>query len=59
MNTFLSEESRSALLAHALPRWSVRHGDYVGWVVYCGAVKVAVFDMWRDAVAFARWKATT
>lgn len=56
---FLSEEARIAYLAHALPRWSVKRTDWGGWAVRCGSVKVAVFDMWRDAVAFARWKATT
>lgn len=54
----LTEEARIAILAHSLPRWRVRRSEYGFWVVWCGKTKVAVFFSWRDAIAFARWKAT-
>lgn len=56
---FLTEEARRALLGHALPRWSVRRGDYAGWAVWYGSAKIAVFDAWADAVWFAYGKAAS
>lgn len=56
-------EYGALILAMSLPRYKVRRTTYGNnWRVELEGVTtqpVAVFTDWRDAVAFARWKATT